>query len=205
MEFENSASAASSAAESAKKAIAAAEAAAYLAGKEQHASGFHYSWNGPSVNDVNNSQKSTTKPRSPGNSHQSNDDQDMRKIYRRHSYDTPPSVQSYAKFDESGGYEETEVEQQQQQQQQPPSGIGSPPEIDVRKIHRRHSYNTPSSHSDIKFDESDCDDDDEMESLPSNAPPPGRPAPLAPRVHPKLPDYDSLAARFEALKYPKHK
>lgn len=203
MEFENSASAASAAAESANKAIAAAEAAAYLAGKEQRSSGFHDSWNGSSVNDVNNSQKSTAKQRSPGNSHNSNDDQDMRKIYRRHSYDTTPSVQSYVKFDESDSYEETEVEQRQ-----PPSGIGSPPphrpaEMDVRKIHRRHSYNTPSSHSDIKFDESDCDDDDEMESLPSNAPPPGRPAPLAPRVHPKLPDYDSLAARFEALKYRK--
>ncbi|GMI66098.1 IST1-LIKE 3 [Hibiscus trionum] len=75
------------------------------------------------------------------------------------------------------------------------------------KTWRRHSYNNaPAAYSDIKFDESDCDEEIEVEDdFP----------PLAPsshddrrdssihRVHPKLPDYDDLAARFEALKFRK--
>ncbi|KAK1589163.1 hypothetical protein Q3G72_031121 [Acer saccharum] len=75
------------------------------------------------------------------------------------------------------------------------------------KVSRRQSYNAPSAaHSDIKFDESDCDEEIEMEEPP---PPPVRPPPPVPslgkqdsvhHVHPKLPDYDDLAARFEALK-----
>ena len=83
------------------------------------------------------------------------------------------------------------------------------------KVYRRHSYNAPSRHSDIKFDESDCDEEIDMEEPPPSGinPPPKRPPPPAPlfhdkqdsnfHVHPKLPDYDALSARFEALKYRK--
>lgn len=65
---------------------------------------------------------------------------------------------------------------------------------------RRHSYNVGRVHSDIKFDESDCDEDNEMEQQPPSSTY-GKPG--TPSVHPKLPDYDALSARFEALKYRK--
>ncbi|XAR58035.1 hypothetical protein NMG60_11026375 [Bertholletia excelsa] len=84
-------------------------------------------------------------------------------------------------------------------------------EMDARWVGRRSSGNAPTVHSDIKFDESDCDEEIEMEeptggiNLPPNRPaPPAPPARDAvPHVHPKLPDYDALTARFEALKYRK--
>ncbi|KAI4314627.1 hypothetical protein L6164_027515 [Bauhinia variegata] len=79
-------------------------------------------------------------------------------------------------------------------------------------VYRRHSYNPTSAHSNIQFDESDCDEEIEMEE-PSSVLPPQRPPPPPPssdvkqdgdiHVHPKLPDYDVLAARFEALKFKK--
>ncbi|XP_071914511.1 uncharacterized protein [Coffea arabica] len=136
LHFQDSASAAEAAAKSATEAIAAAEAAAYLVGKETHASGFH--------NDCD---------------------------------------------------EEIDVEE-------PPLNL------------RRHSYTVPPAKSDVKFDESDVDEEIEMEKPGQGMnQPPHRPAPQAPgmqgkqdsfpRVHPRLPDYDTLAARFEALKYRK--
>ncbi|KAK8694516.1 hypothetical protein V6N13_072065 [Hibiscus sabdariffa] len=69
---------------------------------------------------------------------------------------------------------------------------------------RRHSYNhAPAAYSNIKFDESDCDEEIEAED---DLPPPShddkRDSSIH-RVHPKLPDYDDLAARFEALKFRK--
>ncbi|ESW28210.1 hypothetical protein PHAVU_003G268000 [Phaseolus vulgaris] len=79
--------------------------------------------------------------------------------------------------------------------------------------YRRHSYHPASAHSDIKFDESDCDEEIEAEeprpTLPPNRLPPPVPSSLAKqdssihRVHPKLPDYDELTARFDALKFRK--
>lgn len=79
---------------------------------------------------------------------------------------------------------------------------------DVVDINRRlQSYNVSGcAHTDINFDESDCDEDTDMkEQEPwSGAPPFGRALSNAnSTVHPKLPDYDTLAARFEALKYHK--
>lgn len=134
-------------------------------------------------------------------------DMDSRKIYRRHSYNVAPSAHS---DDESEYDEEIDVEY-------PTSGAYQPPKRDSdkepRKTYRRHSYNVQSTHADIKFDESDCDEDFERDE-PSRGKnlPPNRPAPEVPsahvkstthRVHPKLPDYDALAARFEALKHRK--
>ncbi|KAI5319824.1 hypothetical protein L3X38_039532 [Prunus dulcis] len=49
-------------------------------------------------------------------------------------------------------------------------------------VYRRYSYNAPSEHSDIRFDESDCDEEVELEAPPN---------------------YDALAARFDALKFRK--
>ncbi|XP_021747812.1 IST1-like protein [Chenopodium quinoa] len=65
---------------------------------------------------------------------------------------------------------------------------------------RWHSYNVRHTHTDIKFDESDCDEDIEMEQQPPSGMH-GKPG--TPSIHPKLPDYDALSARFEALKYRK--
>ncbi|XP_062102732.1 uncharacterized protein LOC133812911 [Humulus lupulus] len=91
--------------------------------------------------------------------------------------------------------------------------------MDSRKMYRRHTYNAPSAHSGIKFDQSDSDEEFEEEETPHGGGgggfgilPPGRLPPPVPSsqvqrqdsahaVHPKLPDYDALAARFEALKH----
>lgn len=71
---------------------------------------------------------------------------------------------------------------------------------------RRHSYNVRGAHTDIRFDESDFEEDTDMEEQPPN----GMSQPATKvnpgntsSVHPKLPDYDSITARFEALKYRK--
>lgn len=71
------------------------------------------------------------------------------------------------------------------------------------KTHRRHSYNAPSVNSDVRFDESDLDDGIETDRLPPPMASSRVRGDPVPRVHPKLPDYDDLAARFEALKYRK--
>ncbi|XP_059292969.1 uncharacterized protein LOC132046368 isoform X2 [Lycium ferocissimum] len=120
------------------------------------------------------------------------------KFYRRRSYNVPSS-NSNAKYDDSDCDEEIEMED-------PPSrGITyqhSPPnDTDGGKFYRRHSYNVPSAHSGIKFDESDGDEEMETEeTMKRTNRAPNRPAPQVPRVHPKLPDYDTLTARFESLK-----
>ncbi|GMY11125.1 IST1-like protein [Fagus crenata] len=194
MHFEDTASAAEAAAESAKQAIAAAQAAAYLANKNfnqtTEASSLddklNDSWVMPNHHSPVNSQNMGHQQKAHGRTYMSQSFRTTHfgsseeetptsnvnggKVYRRHSYNAPPS---------------------------------------------RHSYNAPpSEHSDIKFDESDCDEEIEMEEPPSGIhPPPKRPPPPAPsfqdkqdsnlHVHPKLPDYDALAARFEALKYRK--
>ncbi|CAH9105879.1 unnamed protein product [Cuscuta europaea] len=96
----------------------------------------------------------------------------------------------------------------------------------AKVILRRHSCNFPSCNSDksVKYDESDYDEEIEMEARDDDAcskcesrqigrrqscndlscrkDDMGQPA--LPRVHPKLPDYETLAARFESLKYQKN-
>ncbi|CAK9149563.1 unnamed protein product [Ilex paraguariensis] len=230
MHFEDTTSAAEAAAECAKKAIAAAEAAAYLAGKGSYqvtqASGTcncvtSYEFENSCGNSTSKFMPYTfqenhqilddqskvprrIKRQSFGCDHSSNSDEtmptnmDARKICRRHSCNVP-SARPDIQFDEADCDEEIEMDG-------PTSGVNliphQPSRIDAKKNYRRHSYNVPSAHSDIKFDESDCDDEIEMEE-PINGMnlPPNRPAPQP--VHPKLPDYDALAARFEALKYRK--
>ncbi|VFQ88196.1 unnamed protein product [Cuscuta campestris] len=114
-----------------------------------------------------------------------------------------------------------------------PNGLPQSPQTsggdtNAAKMTRRHSCNVPprGSSNSVKYDESDCDEEIEMEeghrnhddgddmpcsdfdsrhfcrrhsysSLPEHPP-------VLPRVHPKLPDYDALTARFESLKNPKY-
>lgn len=107
------------------------------------------------------------------------------KKLRRHSYNAA-SANSDVKYDDSDCDEEIEMESHPHSQ---------PSDLDSRQMYRRHSYNVPSVHSGGNFDESYYGGE--------TAPPPERPAPQVPRVHPKLPDYDELTSRFEALKYQK--
>ena len=194
MHFEDTASAAEAAAESAKQAIAAAQAAAYLANKN-----FNQTTEASSLDDKLNDSWVMPNHHSPVNSQNMGHQQKAHgRTYASQSFRTTPFGSS--------------------EEETPTSNVNG------GKVYRRHSYNAPrsrhsynappSEHSDIKFDESDCDEEIEMEEPPSGIhPPPKRPPPPAPsfqdkqdsnlHVHPKLPDYDALAARFEALKYRK--
>ncbi|XP_073027859.1 uncharacterized protein [Primulina eburnea] len=120
---------------------------------------------------------------------------DARKILRRQSYNCQTAPRSDIKFDEADSDDE-DINME-----------NAARDVDTRKIYRRHSYSVRSTaRSDIKFDESDYEDDSEEMDVPTREykqPPPNRQAPVAARVHPKLPDYDTLAARFEALKHQK--
>ncbi|KAJ0770902.1 putative vacuolar protein sorting-associated protein Ist1 [Helianthus annuus] len=195
MHFDNTKSAAEAAAESAKMAIAAAEAAAYLASKESNQSTQPHGFvNGPKS--ANNFDSVSSSPHIDfgKTSRQSSERSHVSQGQRRHSYNA-----SGVKFDESDCDEQAE--------------------IDYNKMNRRHTYNAPPPVSSVKFDEYESDYDEEIEmehdhdrdrSSGMDNGPPNRPAPPAPtsgnmkhgqRVHPKLPDYDTLAARFEALKH----
>ncbi|GLT82564.1 hypothetical protein SLE2022_009280 [Rubroshorea leprosula] len=199
MHFEDTASAAEAAAESAKRAIAAAQAAAYLANKDinqlTQASAY-----GKNLNASSNDHGLKTFPGNPAGEFLPTDpsvnSQYMEsKAYGRRIYDSHRFDRSHQSTDE---------------EMRPNSG-------EDRNAPRRHSYNAPSVHSDIKFDESDCDEEMEVEedaprrfTLPPERSPPPPPVPFSQgkqepihRVHPKLPDYDDLAARFEALKHHK--
>lgn len=213
MQYEDTASAAEAAAESAKKAIAAAGAAAYLANRDSYqnsgdGNGFNRypemdtisGKNMSSYNDMQSPSSKVSQKFLPK-------DSPTQTAYRRHSYNVAPSVYSE---DESEYDEEIEVED-------PGSDTNrhsnrSTININPKMTHRRHSYNVQPKDTGIKFDESDCEDDFEREGpTEGKIHPPNRPAPDVPssrvnsthRVHPKLPDYDVLAARFDALKYPK--
>lgn len=235
MHFEDTATAAEAAAESAKQAIAAAQAAAYLANKginqDSQASGFDHKLNASSINHgfemLSGNSTSLPMAKDPQINHQIMDHQakapgriyespsfdgsqydektrpvqmDGEHVYRRHSYNgaKPPQI---------GG---------QNVSRRHSYNEPGPMQMSGQHVSRRHGYNDPGPHySDIKFDESDCDEEIEMEHPDTDVvyPPPERAPPpipsshvkveLAHRVHPKLPDYDSLAARFEALKYHK--
>ncbi|KAJ7953199.1 Regulator of Vps4 activity in the MVB pathway protein [Quillaja saponaria] len=183
MHFKDTVSAAEAAAEAAKKAIAAAEAAAYLANRD-----FNQSTQ-PSILDdkLNGSDVD-------GNFFQTNDP-------RRNSWNVELQFGTPGKMSESHSVGRAHYV----------SNLETPPApMDSGNIYRRHTYGGTSANSDIKFDESD--DDIEMEESPATLPPQHSPPPVpsshtrrdgGPCVHPKLPDYEVLAARFEALKYRK--
>ncbi|GAA0144539.1 hypothetical protein LIER_04960 [Lithospermum erythrorhizon] len=76
-----------------------------------------------------------------------------------------------------------------------------------------NNYDYYSANPEVMFDASDHEDDTVEESIRGTKPPPNRPAPYAPPTYlkqnsvpsprRKLPELDSLAARFEALRYQK--
>ncbi|XP_044491926.1 uncharacterized protein LOC123215763 [Mangifera indica] len=190
LHFEDTTSAAEAAAESAKQAIAAAQAAAYLAstGSRQvtQSSGFNEIPNALS----NKSGSITLFGNSAG-------------LFM--SCDPPMNSEIIDQQCESQKFDRSHYlshEERKPDHSEGGDGYG------------RHRYKAPYAHSDIEFDESDCDEEIEMEEPPASIyQPPERPPPPVPstvdkqdfihHVHPKLPDYNDLAARFESLKYRK--
>ncbi|CAL1361088.1 unnamed protein product [Linum trigynum] len=186
--FGDAATAADAAAESAKQAIAAAQAAAYLADRERN--------------------RSDTSPGMKDDYHQNfsgSSDCPGNEGFRRYSYnDAPPPATKMVDGDHLPYTRRHSY-----------NGMMAVQEDD-RNVHggtHDHDQRCSSRDSNILFDESDCDEEIEMENpSPSGGaaagcpPPPVRLPPPVPAVHhPKLPDYDQLAARFEALKYRKPK
>ncbi|XP_024005286.1 uncharacterized protein LOC18028256 [Eutrema salsugineum] len=196
--YHDSESAAEAAAELAKQAVAAAQAAALLANRRDNTKEFSVS----SSSSLNHS----TNHKDTGSRRQSQDSETSsyyakpcagnRGICRRHSCNNPC-------INESDREDEAEAKE---------------------TMRRRHSYNSPSltppATSDIKFDESDYyEEEAEPEEGPfqsrTSSLPPNRAPPQAPQyaesrrdssglhVHPKLPDYDTLAARFDAIRQSK--
>lgn len=193
MHFQDTASAAKAAAKCANEAIAAAKAAAFLANKDRNqgpsqATSFDHELNSSSINvgyETTSVGSSIDRfmPDGPLINSQYMDNQ-----YKSSTTNTFESQSFNVSHSHYTSNVETDLNNN----------------MDIGKMHRRHSYNEPSAHSDIKFDESDCDEEFEAEVPPARSPPaiPSSQV-LKPSVHPKLPDYDSLAARFEALKYRK--
>ncbi|EEF40664.1 protein with unknown function [Ricinus communis] len=210
IQFQDTASAAEAAAESAKQAIAAAQAAAHLANKNfnpgSQAPGFDHKLNASAINTGFSMLSGNTMGLSMANDPRINcqvmdyQSQGLGRIHEPQNF-------------ERSNYASTEETRSMQMDgdriyRRHSYNETRPNQMDGHNVHRRHSYNTSSPKSEIKFDESDCDEEIEMEESPAGiyAPPPKRPPPPVPsshihQVHPKLPDYDSLAARFEALKY----
>ncbi|KAK4780384.1 hypothetical protein SAY87_016490 [Trapa incisa] len=173
MLFHDLETAAEAAAESAKKAIAAAQAAAWIANRDLDSH--------PNTNKYLEAERFT----------------------RRNSYSMSPA-HAKSKFDDSDTVEGSNCKVSNSNDLL--SHLNDP------KVYRLVSNNNasaaaaPSVNSDIKFDESDLDDEIDTDRFPpaTTAIPSSqvRRDP-APRIHPKLPDYDDLAARFDALKYRK--
>lgn len=171
--FQDTASAAEAAAKAAKQAIAAAQAAAYLANKDSNRGGRGGLGFGLEFEGLPTNS-------SPTNSH----NMDNHQFKAGEETTIPP--QSLGRCSSLKNNEETR-------------NVNT----NYDEAYRRYSYNP----TDIKFDESDCEEETQMddESRGATNQPPDRNPPPVPssRVHPKLPDYDTLAARFEALKYKK--
>ncbi|KDP43728.1 hypothetical protein JCGZ_22355 [Jatropha curcas] len=217
IQFEDTASAAAAAAESAKLAIAAAQAAAYLANKNSTQAslppGFDHTLNTPSINPrfgvLPSHSTGLPSANNPYINHQVMDHQanGTRRLHETQDYERSryPSSEETRSVQMNGDCEHNYRRHSYNETR--------PMHLDSQNVYRRHSYNASSPKSQIKFDESDCDEEIEMEDSPAGIypPPPTRPPPPipsshvapVPQVHPKLPDYDALAARFEALKYKK--
>ncbi|CAN0918967.1 hypothetical protein LINGRAHAP2_LOCUS31180 [Linum grandiflorum] len=201
--FGDAATAADAAAKCAKQAIEAAQAAAYLANRDSNqTSGSNRN---ASASFINQGFEQTHPDNSSGfgmpmNLQSSNGSHypsggETRRVNRRHSYnEAPPTTRidvdepSYRRY----SYNYTRSVQENDQYDEPGA----------------NDDEGSSTRSELLFDESECDEEIEMEEPSGNAhrPPPMRPPPSVPTGHhPKLPDYDQLAARFEALKCRKPK
>ncbi|XP_050373014.1 uncharacterized protein LOC126790711 isoform X2 [Argentina anserina] len=178
LQFADSAAAAAAAAKSASDAMAAAQVAAFLANKDRASANEFKTLSG---NSTGEKEQDSPAVDSYDADHQHEAE---RKTHWSESLDKPFSSNN----DVSHGGEANNF------------------------LYRRYSYNAPSENSGIKFDESDTDEEIELEAPPSgNHQAPKRTPPPVPsaavrqdslhRVHPKLPDYDTLAARFDALKH----
>lgn len=192
---------ASAAGFAAEKAVAAAEAAALLARAGRRMSDdqrLRNSLPNSKVDDFStiDDQRNYPVKTSSAEYHHSFDAQnedsvdDAGKMFRRRMTYNCDREPTDIRFDESDYDEEIEME--------------APPSRDSREVNRRHSYNNVPPN--VRYDEYDDDDDDAKERPRGTNRPPDRPAPHVPvrRVHPKLPDYDTIAARFEALKHHKN-
>ncbi|KAF2312479.1 hypothetical protein GH714_034819 [Hevea brasiliensis] len=154
-QFEDTTSAAEAAAESAKQAIAAAHAAAYLANKNFNPGFAVLSGNSMAIaNDLQiNYPNLDHQFKGPGRLREPQSSSD-----RSHyvSNEEARSVQMDGEqIYRRHSYNETR-----------------PIQMDGQNVHRRHSYNASSPNSEIKFDESDCDEEIEMEDSPAGIYPP---------------------------------
>ncbi|XP_020093007.1 IST1-like protein isoform X2 [Ananas comosus] len=208
VQFKDSASAAKAAAELAKKAVSAAQAAAFLANQNSpsynHPVGFETSKNefstpstidGPprqslnrqndlSMNEFKHNMKIFSSQSFNGsiNAEDNAVDSDElgdRKVLRRNSC-VAKTVHSDIKFDDSDGFdsesdEAVELERRRSMESRgPPNRPPPPPLVPTRTDH---------------FEERENGNNNDLNKV----------SPIS-HVHPKLPDYDALTARFEALK-----
>ncbi|KAF4364708.1 hypothetical protein G4B88_028631 [Cannabis sativa] len=232
--FVDSASAAKEAAKCANEAIAAANAAAFLANKDpNHASSFdRRKSNSSSINagyQTTSGASSTDRfipdgPPSPINSQYTDNQYKRSSETRRYDSHYPSNEEtghnSGARRYVSQSYNGSDSSHYPSNEDTSFNNNNNNNNMESRKMYRRHSsYNAPSAHSDIKFDQSDSEEEFEEERgngsgggsfgilPPDRLPPPVPSSEMlkqdspAHSVHPKLPDYDALAARFEALKH----
>jgi len=207
MQFKDAASAARAAAESAERAASAAKAAADFANKNNHPF--------DEVEDCKASAHESTHPRkrqSMSNSSRSS---------RKEDTDAFGELKPHGgKASSTGSFSGTNCIEDRD---------NYPVDLDTKKMHRRNSCAARKVHSEIKFDdseglcsESEDENDVEIQSVERPLPPTREPftenrhseedeldndfpelpkANLHSRVHPNMPlDYETLTARFEALK-----
>lgn len=212
MQFKDTASAARAAAKSAEKAISAAQVAAYLAKKSSHPSDHKaatFDTTAYGLNKFNRVDGLQTQSLDSSAQSSVTNDSSVNELK------APGRMFSSQSFNLSNYMTDRSMDTTNS---------------DDNKILRRNSCTVRTVNSNIKFDdsdglESDIDEEIEMETSTETRPPPNRPPPTLPlrgdcfeeknpaddksntgmvnpisRVHPKLPDYEELAARFEALK-----
>lgn len=173
MHFKDTASAAQAAAESAKKAASAAQAAAFLAQQSSNESRRN------SLNSTNSTEKRFSSQSFNASSHMNDEDDDaddsnLKNILRRNSLHRS-RLHGDIKFDESDGFDsENEIE------------------VEKETKHRAESHGPPARQPPNPPAGSGRQED---KAITRN-----RSANSAPHIHPKLPDYEEITARFEALK-----
>uniref|UniRef100_J3MZU3 IST1-like protein n=2 Tax=Oryza brachyantha TaxID=4533 RepID=J3MZU3_ORYBR len=208
MQFKDAASAARAAAESAERAASAAKAAADLVNKKTHSSDEAEDWT------TSHESTHSSKRQSMSNSSRSSRKEDVVAFDELNPQGRRAS--HTGSFIESNHKEEDKEEIE-------------PVDMSARRMRKRNSRATRKVHSEIKFDDSEGlnsetedESDTEIQSIerqaPRSEPYPGNrhsedeekenhefpdlpKANLSSRVHPNMPlDYETLTARFEALK-----